>query len=147
MTNTNWEKIESGSKTDGSWPAKGQELKIGDSIEGRYIEKNSNVGPNKSNIYILEDGGKTIGAWGSTVIDGRMANVAIGKMVKIVYKGIQNSEKGGRKYKDFDVFQGIDVAGDEGKARGYGEQDEPEIGGHINDVGDGDVKDEENLPF
>lgn len=141
MTNITWEKIE-GSKTDKSWPEKGQELKVGDSVEGRYVEKNSNVGPNQSNIYILERGNETIGVWGSTVIDGRMANVAIGKMVKIVYKGIQSSEKGGRKYKDFDVFQGIDVAGDEGKVRGVNLQDDPELPGHIEDNAE-----KESLPF
>lgn len=128
MTNIKWEKVEGGLKTDRNWPAKGQELKVGDSIEGRYVEKSENVGPNSANVYILESGIELIGVWGGTVIDSRMDKVAVGKMVKIQYKGLEKG-KSGKQYKNYEIYVGIDVAGDEGKAKGSFKKDEdlPEI--------------------
>lgn len=111
----NWDKynVADGTMTDGSWPEKGQELKAGDSIEGRYIAKNENVGTNKSNVYIIEvEGGKKIGVWGSTVLDSKFQNIGVGKMVAIEYVG-EKKGKTGKTYKDFRVGQGRDYIGDE----------------------------------
>jgi len=94
-----------------SWPPKGEELKEGSSIEGRYVNKKENVGKNKSNVYTLEhdDGSKT-DVWGGTVIDARMEEVAIGKMVKIVYRGEKPSKNYSNPYKDYGIFYGINDA-------------------------------------
>src|SRR3990167_5432471 len=104
--NYNYEEVSGGSKTDRAWPAKNQVLKEGDFIEGLLVEKNANVGPNNSMMYVLEVGEEKVGVWGSAVIDTKMAKVAVGKMVKIEFKGMEEG-KGGRTYKDFRVYQGI----------------------------------------
>jgi len=113
----NWKKYEEvggGNSADRMWPEKGKTLKVGDSVEGRYVEKQSNIGPNKSNIYILEtSSGEKVGMWGSTVIDGRMEKIAVGKMVAIEYAGEEASPKTGRTYKAFKVGFGIETVGDE----------------------------------
>ncbi|MDI6820953.1 MAG: hypothetical protein QMD65_02115 [Patescibacteria group bacterium] len=104
-----YKKVLLGAKTDRTWNAE----KTNDYIEGRYIEKNENIGQNKSNMYVLEAGNEKVGVWGSTVIDSQMSRVAIGKMVKIIYLGQEKSDKTGRIYKNFEVWEGIDKAGDE----------------------------------
>jgi hypothetical protein len=106
---TNWIKVET--STDAMWPEVGQELKEKDSVEGRYVELRSEIGDNKSNIHVFEgDDGKTIGVWGSYVLDGKMSRVAIGKMCKIVFLGRKESKNKGRNpYKDYDVFYGEDT--------------------------------------
>ena len=99
--------------TDGSWPEKGEELSVGDSIEGRYILKKENIGAHKSKVYVLETSdGKKIGVWGSTVLDSKFEQIAIGKMVAVEYVG-EKTGKTGSTYKDFKVGQGIVAVGDE----------------------------------
>ena len=64
--------------TDENFPAKDRELKVGDSVEGRYVAKSENVGRNKSNVYVVEtEDGKKIGVWGSTVLDSKFQKIAI----------------------------------------------------------------------
>lgn len=112
----NWNKyneVSAASSTDKMWPAKDQILKEGDSIEGRYVAKKENVGTNNSNIYYLDVDGERVGVWGSTVLDTKFSQIAIGKMVAIEYLGKKQFEKGGRSYHDFKVGFGIDVVGDE----------------------------------
>lgn len=101
--------------TGKTWPTKENPLKVGDSIEGRYIDKRVEQGPNKSNLYALEqNGGEIVWVWGSTVIDRKFDSIAKGKMVAIEYLGTKKSEKrGGSDYKDFWVGSGIMVVGDE----------------------------------
>lgn len=108
--------IEAGANvgSDVTWPAKGEKLNKGDSIEGRYIEKKTGIGDNNSTLYILEkEDGTKVGVWGGTVLDRKFAEVAKGKMVAIEYLGEKKSEKGGRTYRDFKVGFGIDFVGDE----------------------------------
>ena len=110
----NWDRFQAVNEaTDGSWPEKGKELVERDSIEGRYVSKKENVGPNKSTIYVLETpDGKKIGVWGSTVIDSKFENIAVGKMVAIEYVGDKKG-KTGSEYHDFKVGTGIDHVGDQ----------------------------------
>lgn len=98
---------------DEMFPAKDQQLEVGDGISGRYIEKLENIGPNKSNVYVIESNGQRIGLWGSTVIDSKFERITIGKVVAVAYAGIGKS-KMGKSYKDFKIGVGIDVVGDEG---------------------------------
>jgi len=84
------------------WPAEGQELQPGDSVEGTLKEKRPGVGSNKSNVYFLvQDGGEEIGVWGSTVIDSAMRDVEIGTYVGIEFAGMKSPRGGGAAYKDF----------------------------------------------
>lgn len=81
-------------------------LKDGDEIEGVYKEKKENIGPNDSTIYTIKTEKGDIGVWGSTILDVRLNNIEEGQMVKIVYKGLAESEKNkGRKYRDYDVYK------------------------------------------
>ena len=65
----------------------------GMSIEGIYIKKKENVGENKSNLYILEVGGKLKSIWGSTVLDDKMDYVSKGDKVRITYRGKDKYKK------------------------------------------------------
>ena len=74
-------------------------------VTGVYRGFKSGVGPHGSNIYtIAREDGTTIGVWGSTVIDARMAHVEVGSMVKIESKGLKTSEKTKRTFKDYAVY-------------------------------------------
>jgi hypothetical protein len=84
------------------WPTKDHPLKEGDSIEGEYVEKYENIGPNKSNVYALDVQGERVGVWGSTVIDARMADVPLGVTIGFEYLGLEKG-KGGKEYKNFMV--------------------------------------------
>ncbi len=89
-----------------------------DPIEGRLLDKRSNVGPNESWLYKLkvEDGIVTV--WGSTVLDTKFESIEVGSRVKIEPQGEVKSEKTGRKYQDFKVFY---------KSSSYKEAGEEEI--------------------
>lgn len=117
---------EVGGNVDRMWQPKGGVLTIGDSVEGRYIQKLENQGPKaNSNIYVLEESnGKTVGIWGGTVLDGRFKTIAIGKMVGMEYLGKKKTKDGAGSYNDFFVGVGIDSVGDEGSdyKRKAGEQ-------------------------
>ena len=116
MSDINWDEFtKEGGQTDidRMWPD-ASTLKEGDGVQGRYVSKMENIGKNNSNIYLLEaSDGKTIGVWGSSVIDNKMRNIAEGKMVAIEFIGDAVSEKTGRTYRDYEVGQGILTPGDE----------------------------------
>jgi hypothetical protein len=106
---TKFQEVGGGIDTDRMWYSKDNPLKIGDSIEGKYIDKAENVGPRKnSNIYVLEVGNEKVGVWGSTVIDGRFEKIAKGKMVAIEYLGLQKTKDGKAEYKDF--YIGVEIS-------------------------------------
>jgi hypothetical protein len=105
------------------WPAKDHPLKEGDSIEGEYLAKQSDVGSHKSNVYVLEVEGERVGVWGSTVIDARMDEVAIGAMVGFEYLGMRKGKNA--DYKDFMV-----AVADDGEVKldeevGAADEDDP----------------------
>ena len=73
-------------------------------IEGIYVAKKENVGPNKSNMYYLRpEEGDDMAVWGSTVIDNQMMLVPLNSKVKITYLGKATSEKTSREYNNFMV--------------------------------------------
>jgi hypothetical protein len=113
MDKSKFQEVSGGLDVDRVWPAKDVPLKEGDAIEGRYVSKKENVGPNKSNVYVLEVGDESVGVWGNTVLDTKFGEIAIGKMAGIEYLG-QKQSKNGKGYKDFFVGTGIDTVGDEG---------------------------------
>ena len=112
----NWnqfEEVGGGTMTDRTWPAKDNELKVGDCVEGRYVEKKDKIGKKKnSTMYVLEVGTEKVGVWGGTVLDTKFSKIAVGKMVAIEYLGRKESQLG-NEYKDFKVGFGIVVVGDE----------------------------------
>lgn len=77
---------------------------------GVYISKEENVGPNESNLYNIQiEDSSTVGVWGNTLLDNRFKNIVIGSEIRIVYLGMVKSEKTGREYKNFDVYQIADA--------------------------------------
>jgi len=74
-------------------------------LEGVYINKRINVGPNNSCLYeIRQANSEVVAVWGSTVIDFRMTNVPLNSQVKIEYIGKVKNPKTGRQFKEFKVF-------------------------------------------
>lgn len=89
--------IEAGSSGN-TW--KPEEQKI---IFGTYRTKKVNVGPNNSNVYVIQedDQDEATSVWGSTVIDARFEEIPVGSRVKIEYLG---EEKGKRAtYKNYKI--------------------------------------------
>lgn len=76
----------------------------GAEISGVYLEKATEVGQNKSNLYKIEvEPGKVVGIWGCKVLDDALVAVKIGSQVKIKFKGKVKPEHG-NEYKAYDVF-------------------------------------------
>lgn len=73
-------------------------------IEGKLVKTQTEVGPNKSNMYTLEqEDGTEIKVWGSTVLDDKLLGVPIGTYVKLEYEGKLKSKKGA-EYHSYKVF-------------------------------------------
>ena len=97
---SDWKKIEVGN----TWNYK-EEGKDAEFV-GVYVSKDEHVGENDSIVYNFKtaDGG-IIGVWGSTVLDVRLKNLEVGEEVKIVYLGLEPSEKRKDKsYHNFEVY-------------------------------------------
>lgn len=94
-TNTEYEKVD-----PGVWKPETD----GDSIEGVYIGKDTEVGQYDSTAYHMENlkGQWTI--WGSTVLDDKMRYIKEGTQIKIVYKGKQKNSKG-QETKMYEVYK------------------------------------------
>lgn len=67
----------------------------GDFIQGVYVQKKTEVGRNKANLYILEVEGKLKAVWGTAVIDNSMTdpNISIGDTIRITYVGENEKPK------------------------------------------------------
>ena len=100
-----WNKFKSvdSMEVNRTWPAKGQELVEGDTIQGRYIEEKKDIGPNKSKMYVLEDDLGVVGVWGGTVLDTKFLGITPGQLVAIEYIGTGKAAAGKRPYKNFRV--------------------------------------------
>lgn len=97
MTDNGWTKV--GDRAD-TWNPE-----VEKEIMGVYVEKRVGIGPNNSNMYILElANGARKGVWGSAMIDNRMANIGIGSEVRIVFTGRETNPKTNRTFKSFDFF-------------------------------------------
>ena len=99
-----WNKIEP-TVTD-NWDYKKEGA--GSEIVGKLTNIKDDVGPNGSKVYEIrtKDGVKSF--WGSVILDARLQNISIGGEVRIVYKGSEISDKSGRPYHNFDVFNRMD---------------------------------------
>ena len=92
----NWQKIE----TAPIW-----DFEEKSEFVGVYINTEEKVGPNESKLHSFDFKSSVFGIWGNTILDNRLKQVQSGDKVKIVYLGIEKSEKTGREYKNFDVFR------------------------------------------
>jgi hypothetical protein len=58
----------------------------------------------ESILYSVKTDNGTFGAWGSAVLDSKLAEVEVGSMVKIAFLGKVENPKSGRTYNDFSVM-------------------------------------------
>lgn len=65
-----------------------------DSITGRLIKTDHNVGSNDSTLYHIQSGAGNYMVWGATVLDQRMGYIKVGDKVRITYKGKTTNQKG-----------------------------------------------------
>jgi hypothetical protein len=98
MSNTDDGFIEAGNGSSKAWDKEGV-------LVGLYAGKKTNVGPNQSNLYLIEVEGEEeqIGVWGSTVLDGRFEEIPEGSLVKIECLG-QETSKRGNKFTNYKVL-------------------------------------------
>ncbi len=82
------------------------DYKANPELEGIYKSFDENVGPNNSMLYHIEQlDSSIIAVWGSTVLDTRMSEIAIGSQIKIQYLGDVPTPGGGTPYHNFEVWQ------------------------------------------
>ena len=93
-------------------------------IEGVFVSKEENVGPNHSNLYTLElPDHSHLAVWGNTILDTRFKNLQPGDQVKIEYLGKKKSKKRkGAEYHDFEVYHWTPEEGEEGFGEEPGEE-------------------------
>lgn len=75
----------------------------GDFIEGVLVQKQNDVGVNKSMLYSIETPKGVKNVWGSTILDSRMTFVKVGEKLKITYKGLGEAKSGHNAPKIFKV--------------------------------------------
>ena len=75
----------------------------GDSIEGKLLKIQPNVGANKSMMYSLQVDDKPMNVWGSTLLDANMIGIEEGDLIRITYKGLGEKSAGKNAPKKFDV--------------------------------------------
>lgn len=100
MSDTNdW--VEAGSGSGETWKPENE----GDSIIGTLTAVKSDVGINKSKVYMIQEDGKDdpTSVWGSTVLDTKFQEIPVSSKVKIEYLGKVKS-KAPQPYKDFKVL-------------------------------------------
>ena len=92
-----WEKVE----VAPTWNFKEENELI-----GTFMSAETEVGPNKSNLYNLKgEDGEMISVWGNTILDSRFKNISEGDRIRIVFTGKETSPKTGREYNNFEIFK------------------------------------------
>lgn len=102
MSNTKDEGwIEAGMNEQQSWKPEA----VGDKIVGIYIARKTEVGINKSNVYVIQEDGKdeATNVWGGTVLDSRFEEIPESSQVSIEYLG-EKKGSGPKPYKNFKVM-------------------------------------------
>ena len=74
---------------------------IGETLQGKYIDLEENVGQFKSKLYTIKTSQGEMKVWGSKVLDELMKKVDMGLEVRITYNGKQPSKTGKNPWKDF----------------------------------------------
>ena len=78
------------------------EPKEGEKLIGVLMDKRTHVGQHDSNFYIIKTKDGLKGVWGSSVIDGRLADAERGSKVGIKYLGEAKGKQGA--YKNFNII-------------------------------------------
>jgi hypothetical protein len=79
--------------------------KDGAVLIGTLLGVKQHVGANDSNIYnVRMDDNETVGFWGSTVLDDKMAEVPVGSRLKVEFQGTKTNPKTNRNFKVFEVL-------------------------------------------
>ncbi len=107
MVKDNWKEVDP--MNIGVWNRKDEDkklvLKVNDELTGTYLSVEHEVGPNKSNMYLIEkDDGEKIKVWGSHVLDTRFDYIKPGERIKIVFLGTEKAEKSQRSYWNYKVY-------------------------------------------
>lgn len=78
---------------------------LGPVVQGIYKNMKTNVGQNSSTIYELElADGQLVSFWGSSLLDGKFAQIEVGMEVRVTYLGVaQPKTAKGRPYRNFRV--------------------------------------------
>jgi len=64
-------------------------------LEGEYADREEEVGMNKSKLYsIKKEDGTVEKVWGTTILDSRMADVALNSQIQIELKGTMPNKYG-----------------------------------------------------
>lgn len=71
-------------------------------IQGVFVQAQTGVGPNKSNMYMLRTKDGMVGVWGSTVLDSKFAQIPVGAEVYVESLGTARG-KTGKEYADYKV--------------------------------------------
>ena len=77
--------------------------KEGDFIEGILIQKQEDIGVNKSMLYSIKTPEGVMNVWGATILDQRMAFTKEGDKLKITYQGLTEAKSGKNAAKIFKV--------------------------------------------
>lgn len=73
-------------------------------IQGVLMKKETDIGPNHSTMYTLEDkDGEIVKVWANAVLESRMDLAQIGQEVIVQYLGMVEG-KNNRSYKNYDVY-------------------------------------------
>lgn len=76
------------------------EMKPGNSVEGKFIERRPRHGKMRSDIIVIEnEKGEKIALWENTVLKRKLKEIPIGKKLKITYLGIPEK----KTYHNYDV--------------------------------------------
>jgi hypothetical protein len=71
-------------------------------LEGILVAKQENVGPNNSFLFTIEKkGGKTVGVWGSAVLN-KINTLPIGSLIRIEYLGKEKGKRG-TEFKNYKI--------------------------------------------
>lgn len=91
--------VEAGSASGDTWNPDEQKI-----IFGTYKHMKTDVGINKSNVYIIQEDDKeeSTSVWGSAVLDSKFEEIPVGARVKIEFLG-RVKGKSPQPYKDYKV--------------------------------------------
>ena len=94
-----WDEVDTTEKN--RWSPK----QIGDSIQGIYLTKKTNVGSYSSIVYVIKNEDGQFDVMGTTGLNNAFKSIPTGYEVAIIYKGEKPSKPPRNPYKIFQVFK------------------------------------------
>jgi len=79
---------------------------VNEVIQGSLVQMKSDIGPNNSNVYVIQTEQGDVDIWGTTVLDQELPKIQIGTSIRIQYLGEKENPSTGRTYKSFKVWEG-----------------------------------------